>query len=314
MLALADWAGRGQPLTARGQLRRADTQNLVELLDTDEGHLSLQLEWARCIDLLRTDGARIGLGSSAARLREDPQALRKVLFATVPRLRGIRAGWAIVRLNLEGADDFSAGLVELWRRLRTGPLTEADAVQTVWSALTGRYRLEMDPPPSLATWKKVVGQDVVTTLGLYREVDAVQRKGTRFELTPYGHQRAVNTVRDHDLDRRKLGEAFIQEEVRAQTFHPDGAVTTELAPAVWTLAHRGYSGSGRLDIWTYTSRKSALKAGADLAMACGMDENAKARSLYTAGRYEELLSLYESEHPETHLMRVQSSFLQTHEM
>ncbi|MEH6374156.1 hypothetical protein V7793_07420 [Streptomyces sp. KLMMK] len=98
-------------------------------------------------------------------------------------------------------------------------------------------------------------------------------------------------------------------EISAQTFHPDGTTVTELAPAVWTLAHRGYSGPGRLDVWTYPTREAALKAGADLAMACGMDEESKAQALYQGGKYEELLSLYERHHPDTHLLRVQPSFL-----
>ncbi|MFC9330793.1 hypothetical protein [Kitasatospora sp. NPDC057015] len=322
MLALTHWVGQGRQLTTTRQLRRADARHLVELLatgDQDTGtrsaaHLhGLQrlLAWAHRIDLLHTDGPRLRPGSAATRLGENPTALRKVLFATVPRLEDTRRGWHLVRPNLQGAADFSAGLVALWRRLRTGPLTEEDAAQVVWNELAGPYQLELRPPQGLATWKAMVAKDVTATLRLYEAVGAVRIEDGRVALTSYGLQRDLTVVRDNDFDPRKLGEAFIHEEVSSQVFHPGGDTTTELAPAVWTLAHRGYSGSGRLDIWTYTSRKRALKAGADLAMACAMDDHEAARSLYGAGRYEDLLALYESHHPETHLLRVQPSFLDT---
>lgn len=47
-------------------------------------------------------------------------------------------------------------------------------------------------------------------------------------------------------------------------------------PAVWTLAHRGYSGCGRLDVWVYATKQEALREGAKLAMACGLDEDERA--------------------------------------
>jgi hypothetical protein len=66
---------------------------------------------------------------------------------------------------------------------------------------------------------------------------------------------------------------FIRQVV-AETIHrPDGTVETSRSAAVWTLAHRGYSGSGRLDVWVYPTKAAALRAGAELAMACGLDED-----------------------------------------
>ncbi|WP_159400269.1 hypothetical protein [Streptomyces sp. XY431] len=56
-------------------------------------------------------------------------------------------------------------------------------------------------------------------------------------------------------------------------------------PAVWAAARRGRRARAR----------------------------SSARSLYQAGRYEDLLALYESSHPQTHLLRVRSNFLQTEE-
>jgi hypothetical protein len=55
---------------------------------------------------------------------------------------------------------------------------------------------------------------------------------------------------------------YIRQVTACTTYHPNGRRTTSKAPAVWTLAHRGYSGSGRLDIWVYPSKQAALLASA----------------------------------------------------
>ncbi|MDN5751649.1 MAG: hypothetical protein L0H64_24655 [Pseudonocardia sp.] len=108
-------------------------------------------------------------------------------------------------------------------------------------------------------------------------------------------------------------EAFIRPLVAAQCHHPDGTVDTERRPAVWTLAHRGYSGGGRLDIWVYPTQRAALRAGAELAMACGLDEDPQARALFVAANWVAVLDRYEQTHPLTHLLRVQAAFLQLDE-
>ena len=77
-----------------------------------------------------------------------------------------------------------------------------------------------------------------------------------------------------------------------------------------TGAPRGYSGCGRLDIWVYPSKAAALREGAKLAMACGLDEDAQATMLFAKGSYEKVLERYEHTHPDTHLLRVQPAFLQ----
>ncbi|OEJ56740.1 hypothetical protein BGM19_00365 [Streptomyces agglomeratus] len=104
---------------------------------------------------------------------------------------------------------------------------------------------------------------------------------------------------------------FIKQLTSSRLYRPDGTVETTKDPAVWTLAHRGYSGSGRLDVWVYASKKAAVQEGAKLAMACGMDEDEQATQLFAAGRYEQVMQRYEDTHPETHLLRVQVAFLQT---
>jgi hypothetical protein len=44
-------------------------------------------------------------------------------------------------------------------------------------------------------------------------------------------------------------------------------------PAVWTVAHRGYRGNRRLDVWIYRDENTALRAAAELAMSCGVDKD-----------------------------------------
>ncbi|MBV8996974.1 MAG: hypothetical protein JO287_25480 [Pseudonocardiales bacterium] len=103
---------------------------------------------------------------------------------------------------------------------------------------------------------------------------------------------------------------FIRQVISSTVYRPDGTRQTTRDPAVWTLAHRGYSGGGRLDVWVYPTKTLALREGAKLAMECGMDEDIQARTLFAAGRFEKVLERYEQTHPDTHLLRVHSAFLQ----
>ncbi|WP_221357725.1 hypothetical protein [Streptomyces beigongshangae] len=105
---------------------------------------------------------------------------------------------------------------------------------------------------------------------------------------------------------------FIKQQVASRLHRSDGSTQTTRAPAVWTLAHRGYSGSGRLDVWVYATKRDALREGAFLAIACGLDgEKDQARRDFEAGRYQKVMDCYEKTYPETHLLRVQAAFLQS---
>ena len=103
---------------------------------------------------------------------------------------------------------------------------------------------------------------------------------------------------------------YIRMVTSSTAYHPDGTKTVQKSPAVWTLAHRGYSGGGRLDVWVYPTKADALRAGAQLALACGLDElNPETIPLYHAGRYQAVLDRYEATHREGFLLRVQPAFL-----
>ncbi|MFC9931897.1 hypothetical protein [Streptomyces sp. NPDC127190] len=103
---------------------------------------------------------------------------------------------------------------------------------------------------------------------------------------------------------------FIKPQVASRLYRPDGRVETTREPAVWTLAHRGYSGSGRLDVWVYATKREAQREGAELALAAGLDSDERACEDFEASRYQKVLDLYEESHPDTHLLRVQAAFLQ----
>ena len=103
---------------------------------------------------------------------------------------------------------------------------------------------------------------------------------------------------------------FVKQVISSTLYRPDETVETRRDPAVWTLAHRGYSGSGRLDVWVYRTQADALEAGAVLAMECGMDEDPLCTQLFAAGRWAEVLERYEELSPDGHLLRVQAAFLQ----
>ncbi|WP_245668739.1 hypothetical protein [Nocardia xishanensis] len=105
---------------------------------------------------------------------------------------------------------------------------------------------------------------------------------------------------------RTKSAAFIRHEISSEAYHPDGSVEIETSPAVWTLAHEGYSGGGRLDVWVYPDRNTALHDGAQLALECGLDEDPANVRLFKRKKYAEILERYEQERPD-HILRVQAS-------
>ena len=109
---------------------------------------------------------------------------------------------------------------------------------------------------------------------------------------------------------RAAAERFIRLLVSSKTYRPDGAVDTTKDLAVWTLAHRGYSGNGRLDVWAYPTKDLALRAGAVLAMQSGLDEDAAASSAFESGHWQQVMERYEQQSPRWHVLRVQAAFLQ----
>jgi hypothetical protein len=84
------------------------------------------------------------------------------------------------------------------------------------------------------------------------------------------------------------------------------------SPAIWTLVHIGYSGSGRCDVWVYRTEIEALSAAAELAVETygGSPHAAAMEKLREKHKLREVLRLYEELEPPGHVLRVQLGYLQ----
>lgn len=78
-------------------------------------------------------------------------------------------------------------------------------------------------------------------------------------------------------------------------------------PAVWTVAHRGYSGNRRLDVWIYLDNNTALRAAAELAMSCGVDQDSAAAGYFRQGQYTAVITRYLETSPDWHVLAVQEA-------
>ncbi len=103
---------------------------------------------------------------------------------------------------------------------------------------------------------------------------------------------------------------FVQLITSSTIYRPDGSTEATSDLAVWTLAHRGYSGGGRLDVWVYRTETAALREGAVLAMDSGLDEDTHGQALFADGDYRRVLERYEETSPNGHVLSVQPAFLQ----
>jgi hypothetical protein len=74
--------------------------------------------------------------------------------------------------------------------------------------------------------------------------------------------------------------------------------------------YRGYNGGGRLTIWVYPRDRPTLHADADLALACGLDEDDEAVAPFhiLPGRGDH--DLLRGHHPDGHLRAGSGAFLQ----
>lgn len=81
-------------------------------------------------------------------------------------------------------------------------------------------------------------------------------------------------------------------------FRTDGSRVVETAPCIWTRLHRGSSTQGHVNVFLHSSREEALAAAVDFAIDVlgGGSNRDIADQLYEAGRYDELLDLYERTH------------------
>lgn len=79
------------------------------------------------------------------------------------------------------------------------------------------------------------------------------------------------------------------------------------AAAFWTVVHRGYTGSRRVDAWAYADQETALRGASELALSCGLDEDAQAVEHHRRGRYAEVIRRYLETSPDWHVLSVQEA-------
>ncbi len=80
-------------------------------------------------------------------------------------------------------------------------------------------------------------------------------------------------------------------------------------PGIWTVAHRGYSGYRRLDLWAYPpDEAAALKAAARLGIECGLDEDQAAVDAYARHDYRAVLNRHRETAPEWQILTVELTY------
>lgn len=79
---------------------------------------------------------------------------------------------------------------------------------------------------------------------------------------------------------------------------------TAHGPGIWTMAHRGYSGSRHLDVWAYSDEASALRAAAQLGLDCGLDEDDVAVKAFAREDYRAVLERHRETAPDWQILAV----------
>lgn len=80
---------------------------------------------------------------------------------------------------------------------------------------------------------------------------------------------------------------------------------TTYGPGIWTVAHRGHSGSRRLDVWAYSDETTALRAAAKLALDCGLDEDHEAVKRYQQRDYRWIIDRHNEKSAQWQVLQVQ---------
>lgn len=114
-----------------------------------------------------------------------------------------------------------------------------------------------------------------------------------------------------DSTPRAAGAAFIHNVIVAEGYsgRADNRVHEwARGPGIWTVAHRGYSGYRRLDLWAYPDEAAALKAAARLGIECGLDEDQAAVDAYARHDYRAVLDRHRETAPEWQILTVELTY------
>ncbi len=91
---------------------------------------------------------------------------------------------------------------------------------------------------------------------------------------------------------------FIHRTVVSELWRPDGMAETLYGRAFWAVAHRGFSGGGRLDLWAHRDEMTAMRAAAELAIEC-LDDEPIAANHFKNGDYRAVMDRYAERTPES---------------
>lgn len=100
---------------------------------------------------------------------------------------------------------------------------------------------------------------------------------------------------------------WVHQGIQSEGLTPEGFTSRTYVPVVWTVAHRGYSGGGRLDVWVYVDEPTAQRAAAELAMSCGLDDDESATREFKKGHYQQVIARYRETSPPSHVLAVQEA-------
>lgn len=107
-------------------------------------------------------------------------------------------------------------------------------------------------------------------------------------------------LRAYDFDMAGAGfGSFVHQVVSSKLRRPNGVVETTHSPAVWMLAHRACSCSGRLDLWVYPTKSAALKT-----------KTQRPRKYFSRAQYSKVLTRYQQLRPVYHVLRVLPAWIQ----
>jgi pRiA4b ORF-3-like protein len=203
--AFVDWVGTGRKLTQTGRIILADARVLVELLGTEDVidpaigdrvfrttssqellHLTLIVEWARSVRLVRKTGQRLVPVKKNQGLLDDAPKLLLAMFAVFDQLGEafLPSGFGGSLLRQEFGNGIRAVLTSLYRA--NGAVATASLCATAWDLMEALYDLDHVTEIQLGHAHNVNDRDTKWALDVLRRLGAVTIENDTAELTELG--------------------------------------------------------------------------------------------------------------------------------
>lgn len=193
---LVDWVGAGRALTTTGNVKLADARELVALLDTGDtvdptigdrvfrttssvelAGLTLTIELAKKIRLVRVVKNRLVRVAKAAPLLRDGLALWTAAFDALLTLNLLRRGASWVgEHTLMLAEIIGDVLPDVLNTVYglPEPIPMIRLAESVWSACTVMFDLDVLGPEDTTRWREGVGADLRGLLSQLAEFSAAE--------------------------------------------------------------------------------------------------------------------------------------------